>query len=104
MVPRCNRARSAASLSADLRIFIFQPYHRETKNPLVVRYGLSLVNRVHDRTLELFIADRMAAGVTATTINRSLEVVRTILNCAAWSYRDDDGRPWLDALPPVTFK
>ena len=58
-------------------------------------------NRVHDRTLEPFIADRMAAGVTATTINRSLEVVRTILNRAARSYRDDDGRPWLDALPPV---
>jgi hypothetical protein len=59
------------------------------------------VNRVHDRTLEPFIAGRMAAGVTATTINRSLEVVRTILNRAARAYRDDDGRPWLDALPPV---
>jgi integrase len=59
------------------------------------------VNRVHDRTLELFIADRMAAGVTATTINRSLEVVRTILNRAARSYRDDDGQPWLVALPPM---
>ena len=55
------------------------------------------VNRVHNRTLEPFIADRMAAGVTATTINRSLEVVRTILNRAARAYRDDDGRPWLDA-------
>ena len=31
-------------------------------------------------------------GVTATTINRSLEVVRTILNRAVRSYRDDDGR------------
>ena len=59
------------------------------------------MNRVHDRTLEPFIADRMAAGVTATTINRSLEVVRTILNRAARAYRDDDGRPWLDALPPL---
>ncbi len=59
------------------------------------------VNRVHDRTLEPFIADRVAAGVTATTINRSLEVVRTILNRSARSYRDDDGRPWLDALPPL---
>jgi hypothetical protein len=58
-------------------------------------------NRVHDRTLEPFIADGMAAGVTATTINRSLEVVRTILNRAARAYRDDDCRPWLDTLPPV---
>jgi integrase len=63
--------------------------------------GTLEANRVHDRTLELFVADRIAAGVTATTINRSLEVVRTILNRAARSYRDDEGRPWLDALPPL---
>ena len=57
--------------------------------------GTLEVNRVHDRTLNLepFVADRIAAGVTATTINRSLEVVRTILNRAARSYRDDEGRP-----------
>src|SRR6202158_4062528 len=59
------------------------------------------VNRVHDRTLEPFIADRVATGVTATTINRSLEGVRRILNRAARAYRDDDGRPWLEALPPL---
>ena len=63
--------------------------------------GALEANRVHDRTLEPFVADRLAAGVTATTINRSLEVVRTILNRAARSYRDDEGRPWLDALPPL---
>jgi integrase len=34
-------------------------------------------------------------------INRSLEVVRTILNRAARSYRDADGRPWLEAMPPL---
>jgi len=48
-----------------------------------------------------FIAERLSAGVAATTINRSLEVVRTILYRAARSYRDDDGRPWLDALAEV---
>jgi hypothetical protein len=61
------------------------------------------VNRVHDRALEPFITDRRSTGVTATTINRSLEVVRTILNRAARAYRDDDGRPWLDAVPPVVI-
>jgi integrase len=44
---------------------------------------------------------RLADGASATTINRSLEVVRTILNRAARSYRDADGRPWLEALPPL---
>ena len=39
--------------------------------------------------------------VTATTINRSLEVVRTILNRAARSYRNGDGRSWLETMPPL---
>jgi len=63
--------------------------------------GTFELNRIHDRTLERFIADRRADGVTATTINRSLEVVRTILNRAARSYRDDDGQPWLAGVPPL---
>ena len=57
--------------------------------------------QVHDATLATFIADRVSAGASATTINRSLEVVRTILNRAARSYRDDDDRPWLEAIPPL---
>jgi hypothetical protein len=39
----------------------------------------------HDATLKSFIADRLASGVKASTVNRSLEVVRTILNRAARS-------------------
>ena len=52
--------------------------------------------QVHDQTLEPFIKARLAAGASATTINRTLEVARTILNRAARSYRDPDGRPWLE--------
>jgi hypothetical protein len=44
---------------------------------------------------------RLAGGASPTTINRSLEVVRTILNRAARSYRDGDGRPWLEAMRPL---
>ena len=57
--------------------------------------------QVHDQTLEPFVKARLAAGASATTINRSLEVVWTILNRAARSYRDTDGRPWLEAMPPL---
>jgi len=57
--------------------------------------------QIHDATLEPFIKDRLAQDASATTINRTLEVVRTILNRAARSYRDADGRPWLDAMPPL---
>ena len=56
---------------------------------------------VHDQTLAPFVKARLANGASATTINRSLEVVRTILNRAARSYRDPDGRPWLEAMPPL---
>ena len=65
---------------------------------LVPYIGRLDVHKVHDGTL---VADRLASGVTATTINRSLEVVRTILTRAARSYRDDDGRPWLETMPPL---
>lgn len=69
---------------------------------LLVSYiGTLDVHRIHDGTLERFITDRLASGVTATTINRNLEVVRTILNRAARSYRDDDGRPLLETVPPA---
>jgi integrase len=57
--------------------------------------------QVHDQTLEPFVKQRLADGASATTINRSLEVVRTILNRAARSYRDDDGRAYLEAMPPL---
>ena len=57
--------------------------------------------QVHDQTLEPFVKARLSAGAIATTINRSLEVVRTILNRAARSYRDPDGRPWLEGMPPL---
>jgi hypothetical protein len=57
--------------------------------------------QVHDATLAPFISSRLIEGASATTINRSLEVVRTILHRAARSYRDQEGHPWLDALPPM---
>ena len=76
-------------------------------NLLKIQFGRDLasptleIRRIHDGTLERFVADRSASGVTATTINRSLEVARTILNRAARSYRDSDGRPWLEGMPPL---
>jgi integrase len=76
----------------------------------VIRWHVALLQQhighlepqqVHDQTLEPFIKARRAAGTSPTTINRSLEVVRTILNRAARSYRDPDGRPYLEGMPPL---
>jgi len=58
-------------------------------------------HELHDATLAPFVSQRIASCVTAITINRSLEVVRTILNRATRSYRDEDGRPWLETIPPL---
>jgi hypothetical protein len=69
---------------------------------LLVRHiGHVEPHQVHDATLAPLISERIADGVTAITINRTLEVARTILHRAARSYRDEDGRPWLEALPPL---
>ena len=44
---------------------------------------------------------RPAGPVTPTTVNRSLEVARTILNRAARVWRTAEGRPWLGASPLI---
>jgi len=68
---------------------------------LIPYIGALELRNIHDATLQPFIARRIEDGVTATTINRSLEVVRTILNRAARSYRNAEGQPWLAGLPPL---
>lgn len=68
---------------------------------LIPYLGTLELDHVHDATLQRFVADRIAGGVTATTINRSLEVVKTILHRSARVYRNEDGRPWLSGLPPL---
>ena len=54
----------------------------------VIKWHVALLQRyigdlepqqIHDQTLEPFIKARLAAGESTTTINRSLEVVRTVV-------------------------
>ena len=68
---------------------------------LVEHIGHLEPHQVHDATLAPLISKRIADSVCAVTINRTLEVPRTILHRAARSYRDENGRPWLEALPPL---
>jgi hypothetical protein len=60
------------------------------------------IQRVHDGTLAPFIADRLASGVTATTINCSLEVVRTVRRNGAIG-ADLNRRAHDHAIVPVTL-
>lgn len=73
--------------------------------------GMVPLDEICDDTLEDFKEDRLAGGIivgegeplksaTATTVNRSLEVVRTILNRAARAWRINK-KPWLNQAPPL---
>ncbi len=58
---------------------------------------------VCNETLQTFVAERLEGedgkeGAKNATIDRSLEVVRTVMNRAARVWRDD-GKPWLPSSP-----
>jgi len=63
--------------------------------------GTTEIQQIHDETLIPFIESRQAEGVSATTVNRSIEVVRTVLTRAARAWRDERGEPLLDRAPPL---
>lgn len=84
-----SKAKDSAKLLA---------YHIELLLPFIGTLG---IDHVHDGTLEEFKDARRLDGVSPTTINRSLEVVRTILNRSARVWRDDNGKPLLLTAPPL---
>jgi integrase len=55
---------------------------------------------VCNESFDEFREDRLAAGKKAATVNRSLEVARTVLNRAARVWRAG-GRPWLGSSPLI---
>jgi integrase len=75
------------------------------------------LDQVHDDTLKPFIAARKSTmkkrrisktqyemrPLTNKTVNLSLSVVRRILNLCARSWRDDEGRTWLQTAPKITL-
>jgi integrase len=56
---------------------------------------------VHSGSLESFIDDRLESGVKPVTVNRSLEVVRSVLVKSARVWRDENGMPWLPSAPLI---
>jgi integrase len=74
-------------------------YHVSLLLPYV---GTKPLEIVHSGSFESFIEDRMEDDkVSPTTINRTLEVARTILNRAARVWRGEDGKAWLGAAPMI---
>lgn len=72
-------------------------YHVTLLLPYV---GTMTMAEVCDESFEDFKEDRLAEGAKNATINRTLEVARTILNRAARVWRDE-GKPWLPSPPLI---
>lgn len=64
--------------------------------------GTRPLHLIHSGTLDEFRYHRLEVDkVTPTTVNRTLEVVRTVLIRAARVWRGDDGLPWLPSAPLI---
>jgi len=63
--------------------------------------GDLLLDQVHMGTLQPFISARRAAGIKSGTVNRTLAVVRRVLNLSARLWRDEDGLTWLETPPLI---
>lgn len=59
------------------------------------------LEQVHMGTLRCFIEARRTQAVKSSTINRSLAVVRHLLNLAAGEWIDEHGLTWLAAAPKI---
>jgi len=107
------RRKNARPLFADCAaLYLIESKHKRTAELLAHHITLLLpyigtmeISHVHDATLEEFKDARRLDGVSPTTINRTLEVVRTVLNRAARAWRDDNGQPLLlTAAPLITME
>lgn len=72
-------------------------YHVQLLLPYI---GEQPMAGVCNDSLEVFVNDRLDDGVKNATINRSLEVVRTVMNRAARVWRENR-KPWLAAAPLI---
>ena len=64
--------------------------------------GELALNRVHDGSLQAFVQHRLQKDKVAVgTVNRSLAVVRRVLNLAARKWRDEHGLTWLETAPLI---
>jgi integrase len=76
-------------------------WHVELLDPWI---GALSIDDVCDETLEPFKKHRLEEDkVTVTTVNRSLEVVRRILNLAARKWRHPNRLSWLETAPMITI-
>jgi integrase len=61
------------------------------------------LSKLHDGTLQPYIAARRASGIKSKSINNGLGVLRRILNLAARKWRDEYGLTWLETPPLISM-
>lgn len=90
--------------------YLIECEHRKVKTleNIAIHVGLVLpyigslpLHTVHTGSLQKFCNERIASGVSPSTVNYALTFVRTILNRAARVWRNDDGTPWLGSSPKI---
>jgi integrase len=104
-----ERRKHARALFSDCaKRFLLESKHKRTASDIAWHIRMLLrevgdleVRKVHDGTLRPLVEARLAEGVSATTVNRTLEVARAILHRAARAYRDENGEPLLEIAPPL---
>lgn len=76
-------------------------WHVQLLDPWI---GTLAIEDVYDETLQPFKDHRLRVDqVSLTTVNRSLEVVRRILNLCARSWRHPNRLTWLETAPLITI-
>lgn len=73
----------------------------EALDPFIGTQGL---HSIHMGTLRPFIEARRRQGCRTATINRSLAVVRRVLNLASRLWRDEHGLSWLEVPPMIVLE
>ncbi len=73
----------------------------QSLNEVLPYIGELPLPQVHMGTLMPFIEARRATGRSAGTVNRTLAVVRRILNLSARLWRDGNGLSWLETAPLI---
>jgi integrase len=103
--PRVTFREAAVKYLADnrerLRSIEDAAWHVEVLDKWI---GDCAIDGVYDETLKPFKDHRLHKDkVSLTTVNRSLEVVRRILNLCARSWRHPNGLTWLETAPLITI-
>lgn len=61
--------------------------------------GHLALTKIHSASLDQYIRDRKATGISAGTLKRDMAVMRRVFNLCVAMWRDEQGRPWLDTAP-----